>query len=203
MKVLYCASNTPPSQSSIIVYNMEINMKKSLQYIAIFGLALALPLGQAKAEVAIPVVKTSDKVVISTDKTTDGTDSLEQPALKDQPLSVRKDKVETDFKTLIIQLGLFNSRTQSALDRLTTKNIDIGASQDELTLAGTSLSDAKASLGVFSKVAVPTISEGKQDKASADLKASAKKTEDSLREARLHLINALTILKDSLNSITQ
>lgn len=171
-------------------------MKKAFNYIAILGLVILLPL-QAKAETSITTTKTPEKVVISSDKPTEETkSSFDQTNLKDQPLSVRKDKVGSDLNDLISQLGTFISRTQSALDRLSTKSIDTGKTQEELDLAKKSLLDAKVSLDIFSKIIIP---DTKQEKASADLKASAKKTEDSLRESRLHLINALSILKDALN----
>ena len=165
-------------------------MKKFIQYSFILGLLVALPLSFASAQATVATT-TPDKPVV---KEADPVDTL---ALKNQPLSVRKAKVETDLKALISQLGVFYTRTQTAVDRLAEKDIDVSAAQDELDLANTSLSDAKTNINLFSKV---VILETKQDKAASELKNYAKKTEDALRVARLHLINALTLLKDAINN---
>lgn len=184
-----------PFQASILMYNKDF-MNKFLKYSLILALVSVLPTTSVLAQIAPTAVKNTEKVAISADKGAVVDTS-------DQSLQARKDIAEKDFKSVALQLSVFVTRTQAALDRISTKSIDTGATQDELSLANDSLIEAKANLSVFSKVVVPADSGEKTDKASLELKASAKKTEDSLKEAKTHIINAISILKDALNITTK
>ncbi len=172
-------------------------MRKIFQYIAILGIILILPSKQLLAQ-NNPTTKSPEKGSISSDKNdTKEVDLIDQPSIKDQPLSSRKQKVELSLNSLINQFNIFYTRTQNAVDRLAYKNIEVGPTQNEIDLGIIALNEAKINLALFSKI---TISDKNQEKTISELKISAKKTEENLRESRLRLVNALTSLKITVTS---
>jgi hypothetical protein len=122
----------------------------------------------------------------------------ETPAdkIKNEPLSVRKQRVETQLRDILAQLILIHTRTQLAVDRLTEKDMDTLRAQEQLTLANTYLTEAKLNIDAFSKIAVI---DDKTDKVlTATLRDAVKKSEDSLKATRDALIQSLAHLKATL-----
>lgn len=157
-------------------------MKKTL----IFGLILATALSTAIAQAQT-----------TTDLSANASGAVVAPApVAEAPLTLteRKTKAETDLRALETQFRLFATRTQLTIDRLTLKGVDTVASQTELTASVTALNTAKANLDLFAKI---TITDDMSEEAveKTGLKTSLVKIQDSLKEARIHLIQSLTTLK--------
>jgi len=119
-----------------------------------------------------------------------------------ETLVLKKQKVDTDLRTTLTLLNGAYSRIQIAISRLSDKKIDTGTAQSELTLAGSELIEAKATVDAFSKI---TLSEEKLQapNTAASLKLEAKKAEDALAAVRGHLIASLSILKTALTAPTE
>jgi Na+/phosphate symporter len=146
-------------------------MNKILQNILIFGLILGSPV-MVKAE----VVSTEDVVV--------------QPTLAE-----RKQKAGADLRLVISKMNLYVVRTQTAVDRLSEKDIDLSDIESNLTATSKLLIDAKVNLEKFSKI---QISETNPDKSEIELKSALKKVEDNLKDARAHLLQSLADLKSKV-----
>jgi hypothetical protein len=111
------------------------------------------------------------------------------------PLATRRDTVVLQLRDINARLAVFGTRTQVALDRLADKGIATGKAQSELTLSTNGLAAAKLSLDALSAIVIPDTD---QDKTSVDIKASVIAIQTQLKDARTHLITALTSVKASL-----
>jgi hypothetical protein len=121
--------------------------------------------------------------------------------VKVEPLSVRKQSIETQLRDISTRLTTIYSRTNIAVARLTEKDVDIKKAQAQLAIANTALISAKLNLDTFA--AIP-VNDEEKDKVkvsttTAALKESVLKSETSLKEARDALIATLVSLKAAIN----
>jgi len=151
-------------------------MKKILQNILILSVFLTMP-ALVMAESA-PVVA-----------------PVEQPSLL-----VRKQKTSADLRLVISKMNLYVARTQSAIDLLSKKDIDLTDAEDNLTSTSKFLLEAKTNLDKFSKI---QISEENPTKSEAGMKYVLKKIEDNLKDARTHLLQSLSDLKEKIEESIQ
>lgn len=118
-------------------------------------------------------------------------------------LTEKKAKAEGELRALEAQFRLFIGRTQVTIDRLSTKDIDTTKAQVELTAALADVDAAKASLDLFAKIAISDDMTEEQVEKSG-IKPALIKIQDTLKSARTHLIESLTLLKSSVTlTITQ
>lgn len=115
----------------------------------------------------------------------------------DATIAERKAAAEVQLRDIAEKLSLFATRTQLALDRLTSKGIDTAPAQVELTATMTTLGLAKTNLDLFTKL---TVVEGAD---TTPLKDALKGIETNLTDARTHLIDALTALKTAVSVSVQ
>ena len=115
------------------------------------------------------------------------------------PLTVRKQNVEKGLLELMTRLAGFSDRTEVALDRLSTKGVDTTKAASELTATNNDLREAKENFTILTTM---TIADDAESQKVFQLKELVKKIETNLRDARTHLINALTELKSAVDITT-
>lgn len=157
-------------------------MFKILRNILIFGLVFLAPAVSMAQSATIPVDTSSKEEVV-------------KPTLAE-----KKQKILTDFKLNISKMNLYVARTQTTVDRLGEKGIDLDEVENHLTSTSKSLIDAKVNLEKLVKV---KISEENPEKSEAELKSSTKKVDDNIKEAKGHLIEALLKLKEKVSESLQ
>jgi len=109
------------------------------------------------------------------------------------PLTVRKQYVETNLRTLLGTLNSMYTRVQVASNRLRTNGIDTAVSDTKLALAQTALMNAKVNLDLFAAVPVDT-----KPATVTTLRAHAKASEDNLKDARTAIIESISTLQLTL-----
>lgn len=163
-------------------------MKKILQNILIFGLVLVSP-------VFANVVARAENAPVTPDKTISEEIVVVQPTLAE-----RKQKAGADLRTVISKMNLYVVRTQTAIDRLAEKDIDLSDVETSLTNTSKFLIEAKINLEKFSKI---QISDTNPEKSEADLKNALKKVENNLKDARINLLQGLADLKAKVSESLQ
>jgi hypothetical protein len=132
---------------------------------------------------------------------------------KTEPLSIRKQKIETDLRATILKLQTVVDRTQIVIDLLNKNGKDTLAASDYLIKAKNSLKEATDALDQFSGVVIPetkieakaktdekisTTALVKEAPAPISLKDPLKKVEDALKDSKASIISSINALKDSL-----
>ncbi len=166
-------------------------MKKAFIYI-VFAFFAASSI--AHAELAL--LKTQNKASTPTTKATLQATATTTTSSAPETVATRKAHAETSLRALQAQFGLFITRTQATIDRLTLKGVDTTKAQASLTASKTSLDSATANLDLFAKIEV---TDETSEADTSDLKVALKKIEDALKETRAHLIQSLTELKTSVS----
>ena len=165
-------------------------MKKAL----IFALLFALATTSTHAQVS------------SSDLTATAGTAVETPSpTPEAPLTLtaRKTKTEADLRALESQFRLFVIRTQLTIDRLATKDIDTTSAQSELTASLAALNAAKTDLDLLTTIII-TDDMDEKTLEKTGLKPTILNIQDSLKLARTHLIQSLSVLKSSVTlTITQ
>ena len=115
------------------------------------------------------------------------------------PLTIRKQNVEKGLSDLMDRLNGFSERTQTALDRLSTKGIDTAKASNELVLTNMNLREARENFAILTTI---TITDDAESQKVFQLKELVKKIEGDLRDASTHLINSLTELKSAVDATT-
>lgn len=173
-------------------------MKKVISPLFLILSIIAVPTAVSHAEgigaslQASAIVSTDKPTTTATADASTGDTPAATDDLKDLPLAQRRDAVAAQLLDLTTKFSTYATRTQLTIDRLTAKSINTGKAQDELTLSVNGLAAAKLSLDTLTKIEVPDTN---QDKAVVEIKDSVKKIQDQLKDARTHLINALTSVK--------
>ncbi len=168
-------------------------MKKPINYIVWAIIALTIPLVANAQTSALVAGETALAAPAQTAPAT--TDQTVTPIV--EPLTVRKATAEKNLRAIQAQFALFATRTQSTIDRLRAKNIDTTKAQAELALTNTALGLSQTNLDLFAKIVV---TDDTPETDTAELKLTLTKIEESLKEARAHLINSLTELKASVET---
>lgn len=176
-------------------------MKKAFNLSLLAIIALALPYSLTHAEK--PAVVGSDLSASVKPAKPVATNPPAKPAVETPvaPLTLteKKAKAETDLRAIHAQFSLFVTRTQAAIDRLASKDIDTAKAQTELTAAKASLDAAKANLDLFALIIITDETPDlKSQPDTSEIKTTLKKIQDNLKSARTHLIESLITLKATI-----
>ncbi len=169
-------------------------MKKA--YILLLIATFALPaVGYAASDSVIATVSTKTAVQTAVVETTD----INSPLLRGKTLSGKKTAVLTALSDIYSQLIDLSTQTQSAVNQLNANGVVTDDAQTALISANTSLSKAKIDIAAFGDISV-----GNTRFSSFTLdsmKNSAATAENSLHDAKNHLLDTLALLKASLPTL--
>lgn len=115
--------------------------------------------------------------------------------IKKEKVSVRKAFVETRFNQVIVVLTSAQERIGTKMTELEGKGYDMTEANTHLDESKTSLAEAKALLTTLSST---TVSDADETSATKP-RETAKKIEGLLKETRMHLVEAIKSMRDSVN----
>jgi hypothetical protein len=132
-------------------------------------------------------------------QTSDVTD-ITSPMLEGKSLLAKKTAVQNGLDDISQQLTDLSSQTQLAISQLTLNNLDTTEAQTDLMYANASLAEAKTDITIFDTITIsPKLSPVTN---LANLKDAADTAQNSLTDAKKHLVDSLTDLQEILPNVT-
>lgn len=185
------------SNRLILVYTEKDFMKKHI-VLAFFVLFSLVPGGVFAAGEVLGATTTNQKDA-----------PLQTEEVKQDPLSIKKQKIEADLRTTISKLKAVIERTSLIIEVLGKKGLDMKAAIAYLVDAKAALDEANTALDQFVGVQIPeTKSDTKtlkaletkpsEAKTTQALKDPLKKAEESLKDSKNTLISSISAIKDAI-----
>lgn len=124
---------------------------------------------------------------------------INSPLLQDKTLTAKKAVVLAALNDIYSQLTKLSAQTQEATAQLSDNGIATIEAQKALTASNASLAKAKNDITAFNAI---TVSNTRFSSFTLDMmKFSANTAENSLSDARQHLLDSLTALKASVANL--